>query len=442
MSNFLWGVATSSYQIEGATEEDGRSPSIWDTFAKIPGAVSNGESGAGACDHYHRYSADLDLIQWLGVSAYRFSVAWPRVLPEGTGKVNLKGIDFYDRLIDGMLARGIEPWLTMYHWDLPQILQDRGGWANRSSVDWFAEYANVLSEKYGDRVKRWMTLNEPLCIAWIGNLWGEMAPGIRDLDTALRVAHHLLLAHGRAVPIIRENSPDSKVGIVLNITPASTLEESEESKNAIELSDAFDHEWFLNPLFERSYPRNVLEILKTHPPVEEGDFEEISRPIDFLGINYYFRQTITYAPHNYPIPIAGVDRVGVPRTAMGWEIHPQTFTNLLIKIHNRYKPRSIFITENGSAWDDSLIDGKILDKGRIDYLRSHLDAIDRAKEVGVPIDGYFAWSLLDNFEWAYGYEKRFGLFHVDYSSQMRTPKESAYYYKNLILNSATRKASN
>jgi len=435
LSKFLWGVATSSYQIEGAVNDGGRSPTIWDTFAKIPGAIAHGESGAIACDHYNRYNEDLDLIKWLGVSAYRFSVAWSRVLPDGVGRINQRGIDFYDRLVDGMLERGIEPWLTLYHWDLPQILQDKGGWANRLSVEWFAEYAYVLSSHLGDRVKRWMTFNEPLCIAWIGNLWGEMAPGIKDLQTSLNVAHHLLVAHGRAIPIIRSNSRDSQVGIVLNITPASTLGESAAEKQAIALSDAWDHEWFLNPLFEKSYPKEILNIIKQEPPVFPGDFADISQPIDFLGLNYYFRQTIAPAQANYPIPVRDVERENVRRTAMGWEIHPETFTNLLIKISTRYKPQSIYITENGSAWDDQLIDGKIIDTDRIAYLQAHLDAIFKAKAAGAPVNGYFAWSLLDNFEWAYGYEKRFGLIHVDYSTQRRTPKESAHYYRKLILDS-------
>lgn len=255
MKNFTWGVATSSYQIEGAVSEGGRSPSIWDTYCQVPGAIVNGDNGDIACDHYHRYNEDLDLIKWLGVDAYRFSIAWSRILPDGVGRVNKEGIDFYNRLIDGALARGIQPWITMYHWDLPQILQDRGGWCNRESVDWFTEYADVLSQNFGDRVTNWITFNEPLCIAWIGNLWGGMAPGIRDLNTAVKVAHHILLAHGKSVPIIRRNVKLAKVGITLNITPSSTLTENPEDLLAVALNDSWDHEWFLDPLFAKEYPK-------------------------------------------------------------------------------------------------------------------------------------------------------------------------------------------
>lgn len=437
MKKFTWGVATSSYQIEGAVNEGGRSPSIWDTFCKVPGAVVNGDNGDTACDHYHRYNTDLDLIKWLGVDAYRFSTSWSRVLPEGTGRVNKEGIDFYNRLIDGALARGIEPWITMYHWDLPQILQDRGGWCNRDSADWFAEYADVLSRSFGDRVSNWITFNEPLCIAWIGNLWGDMAPGIKDLSSAVKVAHHILLAHGKSVPIIRQNIKSAKVGITLNITPSSTLTTNSDDLSAVALNDCWDHEWFLDPLFEKKYPEKMVNRINCDLPIQTGDFDVIAAPLDFLGINYYFRQTIVAAPENSPVPARDVERSGVPRTAMGWEIHAPTFTKLLLNINQKYHPNEIFITENGSAWDDLIIDGQIHDLDRIKYLQSHLDAIFAAKSQGVPVNGYFAWSLLDNFEWAYGYEKRFGLFYVDYQTQKRIPKKSAFYYRNLILHRAT-----
>ena len=438
MKKFIWGVATSAYQIEGAANEGGRSPSIWDTFCKISGAISNGDNGDIACDHYHRYEEDLNHIKWLGVDAYRFSIAWSRILPDGVGRVNKEGVDFYNRIIDGALALGIEPWITMYHWDLPQILQDRGGWSNRESVDWFVEYADVLTRNFGDRVKNWITFNEPLCIAWIGNLWGDMAPGIKDLPTALSVAHHILLAHGKSIPVIRQNVKSAKVGITLNITPSSSLTDSPEDLLAVELNDGWDHEWFLDPLFSKKYPEKIVSILSCDLPIYSGDFEIISEPIDFLGINYYFRQTIPNAPENSPVPAKEVERIGVPRTAMGWEIHSQTFTDLLLKIHQKYHPKEIFITENGSAWNDIIVDGEINDLERIEYLQSHLDAIAAAKSKGVLINGYFAWSLLDNFEWAYGYEKRFGLFYLDYQTQKRTPKNSAFYYRNLILNGSTR----
>ena len=434
MKKFLWGVATSSYQIEGAAETDGRAPSIWDTFCRIPGKVANGDNGDFACDHYNRYEEDLDLIKWLGVSAYRFSVAWPRVIPSGTGSINKAGIDFYNRLIDGALQRGIEPWLTMYHWDLPEALQQRGGWNNREIVNWFEEYANLLTSKYGDRVKNWMTLNEPLCSAWIGHLYGDMAPGIQDLQTALNASHHLLMAHGVASQVTRSNVADSKVGIVINVTPAVPATDCEADIRAARLADEFDNAWFLNPVFGKSYPSDVVEVLGKSPSVHEGDMDLIAQECDFLGVNFYFRQTIRSDATSSPLPIRAVRRANVERTAMDWEVHAPAFEEILLRIKEVYNPKSIYITENGSAWDDQLINGAVEDESRINYLQSHLDAMFSAQKKGVPIDGYFAWSLMDNFEWAYGYEKRFGIVHVDYKSQKRTPKKSAHYYKNLIAN--------
>ncbi|MFM8405661.1 MAG: family 1 glycosylhydrolase, partial [Actinomycetota bacterium] len=296
MVYFLWGVATSSYQIEGAAHIDGRGLSIWDTFCKVPGKVANGDNGDVACDHYHRFEEDLDLMKWMGVDAYRFSVAWPRVIPNGIGGVNKAGLDFYDRLIDGALERGIEPWLTMYHWDLPQALQDKGGWNNRQIVQWFEEYAEVLTTKLGDRVKNWMTLNEPLCSAWIGHLYGDMAPGIKDLQTALNASHHLLMSHGIASQVIRSNVKDSQVGIVINVTPAVPATDSADDQRAATLADGFDNRWFLNPVFGQPYPADVIEVLGKSPEIETGDMALINQPMDFLGVNFYFRQTIAADP--------------------------------------------------------------------------------------------------------------------------------------------------
>jgi beta-glucosidase len=429
---FTWGVSTSSYQIEGAANQGGRGLSIWDTFSRIPGAVANGDNGDIACDHYHRYEEDLDLIKWLGVDAYHFSIAWPRVMPSGVGKINQIGMDFYDRLIDGALARGITPWPTLYHWDLPQALQDKGGWNNRDCAYWFAEYSHAMAEAFSDRVKNWITINEPFCSAWLGHLFGVMAPGIKDLQTGINASHHLLLGHGMAVDALRQVSADLKVGITLNFTPAIALGDSSQDDLAIQLADGFDNRWFGDPVFKGSYPKDILEAFEKEVPIHAGDMEIISRPLDFLGLNYYFRQSVEFDPLAKPLPYKMINPPGVERTGMGWEVHAQTFTQLLERVNSEYKPKEIYITENGSAWDDTLLDSKVEDPERVSYLERHLDAMFLAKERGVPIKGYFAWSLIDNFEWAYGYAKRFGLIYVDYLTQKRIPKSSAFYYRNRI----------
>jgi len=429
---FTWGVSTSAYQIEGGANEGGRGPSIWDTFSRIPGAVANSHNGDVACDHYHRYEEDLDLMKWLGVDAYHFSFAWPRVIPSGNGSVNQVGIDFYDRLIDGALERGLTPWPTLYHWDLPQALQDKGGWNNRDCAQWFAEYAHTMAERFGDRLKNWITINEPFCSAWLGHLFGVMAPGIKDLQTGINATHHLLLGHGLAVDALRQSSVDFKVGITLNFTPAVALGDSDEDQLAVQYADGFDNRWFADPVFKGRYPKDIVAAFAKEVPIHPGDMQIISRPLDFLGLNYYFRQTVAYDREAKPLPYKMVTAPNVERTGMGWEVHAGTFTQLLKHVHNEYKPKEIFITENGSAWDDVVIDGKVDDQKRVSYLKRHLDAMFEAKDAGVPINGYFAWSLIDNFEWAYGYEKRFGIVYVDYPTQKRIPKSSAFYYKGRI----------
>ncbi len=434
MNEFLWGVATSSYQIEGAANEDGRGQSIWDTFCKVPGKVANFDNGDIACDHYHRFKEDLDLMKWMGVKAYRFSVAWPRVIPNGVGKINEMGLDFYDRLIDSLLEREIAPWLTMYHWDLPEALQLRGGWNNREILEWFGAYAEVLTSRFGDRVKNWMTLNEPLCSAWLGHLYGDMAPGIKDLQTALNVSHNLLMSHGLACQVIRSNVSEANVGIVINVTPAVPATDSQEDSNAAQLADGFDNRWFLDPVFGRTYPADVIDALGASPEIHSGDMKVIAQDLDFLGVNFYFRQTVAADQNSKPLPIRSVNRENVKRTAMNWEVHPQAFEEILLRISKEYSPKAIYITENGSAWNDEVINDEIFDDERIDYLARHLDAMKSARSQGAPILGYFAWSFLDNFEWAYGYEKRFGLIYVDYKTQKRAPKKSAFYYRQLLLN--------
>ena len=434
MSDFIWGVATSSYQIEGAANEDGRGQSIWDTFCKVPGKVANFDNGDIACDHYHRFKEDLDLMKWMGVKAYRFSVAWPRVIPDGVGRVNEMGLDFYDRLIDSLLEREIAPWLTMYHWDLPEALQLRGGWNNREVVEWFGEYGEVLTSRFGDRVKNWMTLNEPFCSAWLGHLYGDMAPGIKDLQTALNVSHNLLMSHGLACQVIRSNVSEANVGIVINVTPAVPATDSQVDSNAAQLADGFDNRWFLDPVFGRTYPADVIDALGASPEIHSGDMKLIAQDLDFLGVNFYFRQTVAADQNSKPLPIRSVNRENVKKTAMNWEVHPQAFEEILLRISKEYSPKAIYITENGSAWNDEVINGEIIDDERIDYLVRHLDAMRSARNQGAPILGYFAWSFLDNFEWAYGYEKRFGLIYVDYKTQTRTPKKSALFYRQLLLN--------
>ena len=431
---FTWRVSTSSYQIEGAANEGGRGPSIWDTFSRIPGAVANADNGDIACDHYHRYNEDLDLMKWLGVGAYHFSIAWPRVIPTGSGPLNKVGMDFYDRLIDGALERGITPWPTLYHWDLPQALQDKGGWNNRECAHWFAEYSYLMAEAFSDRVKNWVTINEPFCSAWLGHLYGVMAPGIKDLQTGINASHHLLLGHGLAVRAIREAASDVKVGITLNFTPAITLGDSAEDQLAVQLADGFDNRWFGDPVFKASYPQDIVSAFNKEVPIHAGDMQIISTPVDFLGLNYYFRQTVAYDSSAQPLPYKQVIAPNVERTGMGWEVHAETFTDLLTRINKDYAPKEIFITENGSAWDDEVVDGKVDDPNRVRYLERHIDAMFDAKIQGVPISGYFAWSLMDNYEWAYGYAKRFGLIYIDYPTQKRIPKTSAYYYRERIKN--------
>ncbi|MEO3747559.1 GH1 family beta-glucosidase [Plantactinospora sp. B5E13] len=432
--HFTWGVATAAYQIEGAAAEDGRKPSIWDTFSRVPGAVDNGDTGDVACDHYHRWPEDVELMRRLGVDAYRFSVAWPRVVPDGTGPVNPAGLAFYDRLVDGLLTVGIRPLVTLYHWDLPQALQDRGGWPERATAEAFAEYAGLVAGRLGDRVTDWVTVNEPLCISWIGHLEGKMAPGERDLTRAIATSHHVLLGHGLATAAIRAASPTpASVGIVLNPSPCEPASDRPEDVAAAIRADGHVNRWWLDPLYGRGYPADMIETYGVEPPVHPGDLECIATPTDFLGLNYYFRQVIVDDPQG-PVPYARqIPVLGAVHTAMDWEVHPAGLEELLVSVHEEYAPNRIMVTESGSAWHDELTpEGTVEDKERTDHLEQHLEACAAAAARGVPIDGYFVWSLLDNFEWAYGYDKRFGLVHVDYPTQRRTMKASGLRYAELI----------
>jgi beta-glucosidase len=431
---FVWGAATSAYQIEGAVAEDGRAPSIWDTFCRVPGAIDNGDNGDVACDHYHLWQQDIGLLRDLNIEAYRFSIAWPRVLPEGTRRVNQAGLDFYDRLVDGLLEAGIRPYATLYHWDLPQALQDRGGWPSRDTAFAFAEYASIVAARLGDRVADWFTVNEPLCSAWIGHLEGSMAPGIRDIKQAVPAAHHLLLGHGLAASALRNiASGPVRVGAVLNLSPCEPASQDELDVAAAKRADGHTNRWWLDPLHGRGYPADMIEVYGVEPPVRPGDLETISQPMDHFGLNYYFRQVVTDDPDGAPPRARMISVPDWTLTAMGWEVYADGLEQLLTRVHEEYHVPRIYVTENGSAWPDEIeADGQVQDKERIEYLEQHLDASVRAARSGAPLAGYFAWSLLDNFEWAYGYAKRFGLVHVDYPTQRRTVKASGHRYGDII----------
>ncbi|MCX4585409.1 GH1 family beta-glucosidase [Streptomyces sp. NBC_01481] len=438
-ADFTWGAATAAYQIEGAVAEDGRSPSIWDTFSHTPGAVAGGDTGDVTCDHYHRWPEDIALMKQLGLGAYRFSIAWPRVVPGGDGPVNKAGLDFYDRLVDGLLDAGITPVATLYHWDLPQALQDRGGWPSRETAEHFATYASVATERLGDRVKDWATLNEPLCSAWIGHLEGRMAPGLTDIGAAVHASYHLHLGHGLAVQAIRAASPDARVGIVNNLSPIEPATDRPEDHAAAARADGHTNRWWLDPIHGRGYPQDMLDLYGVELPERAGDLETIAAPLDWLGLNYYFRQIVTADPTG-PLPHA--KQIYLPdarHTAMDWEVHADGLEQLLLRLTEEYGAGRIHVTENGSAYPDVVrADGTIDDPERVRYLEEHLAACARAARQGAPVAGYFAWSLMDNFEWAYGYEKRFGLVHVDYATQRRTIKASGHRYADIIRSAGRR----
>ena len=432
-ADFVWGVATASYQIEGAVAEDGRSPSIWDIFSHTPGMVDGGDTGDTACDHYHRWPEDIGLMERLGVDAYRFSIAWPRVVPGADGAVNAAGLDFYDRLTDALLAAGITPFPTLYHWDLPQVLQDRGGWPERETAERFAAYAGVVAERLGDRVQDWCTLNEPLCSAWIGHLEGRMAPGLTDLTAAVRASYHLHLGHGLAVQAIRAAAPDARVGIVNNLSPCEPATGSPEDQAAAVRADGHNNRWWLDPIHGRGYPQDMLEVYGLDLPERPGDLATIAAPLDWLGLNYYFRTVVAADPAGPAPYVRQVDPPGARHTGMDWEIHPDGLETLLLRLTEEYGARRILVTENGAAYPDVVrADGTVDDPERARFLEQHLAACARAVRKGAPVAGYFAWSLLDNFEWAYGYDKRFGLVHVDYPTQRRTIKGSGHRYTDLI----------
>jgi beta-glucosidase len=440
---FVWGTATSSYQIEGAAHEDGRGESIWDRYTKTPTNILDGSNGDVACDHYHRWREDIALMKSLKLAAYRFSVAWPRILPVGRGRALDKGLDFYSRLVDALLAAGIAPYVTLYHWDLPQPLQDEGGWVNRATAEAFVEYADLVSRRLGDRVTRWITHNEPWCASLVSYMKGVHAPGLRDWRAALASAHHLLLSHGWAVPVIRRNSPGCEIGITLNMSPYHPASPSAEDADAARHQDGQMNRWFLDPLYRAQYPADMVSdyVGLGHLPADgvtfahHDDLRHIAAPTDFLGVNYYNRGIV----RSDRIPEAENDaRTVFPapdaeKTSIGWEVYPRGMFEVLMRTHLEYRPPRIFITENGAAYGDSPDAKKrVADARRVRFLRDHLLEVRHAMAEGVPVLGYFAWSLMDNFEWDHGYTQRFGLTWVDYATQERIPKDSALWYRRVI----------
>ena len=425
-STFVWGTATAAYQVEGAATEDGRGESIWDRFSATPGNVANGDTGAIACDTYHRYAEDIRLMRTLGIGAFRLSVAWPRILPEGRGPVNRAGLDFYDRLVDDLLANGLDPYVTLYHWDLPQALEENGGWPVRDTVDAFTEYTEVVVGRLGDRVRHWITQNEPWVISWLGYGLGVHAPGRTSDSDALAAGHHILLAHGRAAEVLRREAPDSEVGIAVDLVPMYPFSDTEADIEAAHREDGFRNRWFLDAVLGRGYPEDMLErYAEILPPIADGDLETIAAPLDFLGINYYTRNVVR----------AGVGEVateGAEHTDMGWEVYPDGLRDLLVRLHAEYELPDLYITENGAAFPDSRNNGTVRDPRRIAYLGGHLDAVASAIADGVPVRGYFLWSLLDNFEWAFGYSRRFGIVYVDFETLERVPKDSFAWYRDFI----------
>jgi beta-glucosidase len=431
-AGFRFGAATAAYQIEGAVREDGRGESIWDRFSHRPGAVVNGDTGDVACDHYHRWAADLDLMVALGLESYRFSIAWPRVQPDGRGALNPRGVAWYRRLAEGCLERGIEPVATLYHWDLPQARQEAGGWAVRDTALRFADYAALMADQLGDVMKGWITHNEPWVVAILGHAVGRKAPGIRDWPTALAVAHHLLLSHGLAVDALRAAS-DAPVGITLNLNPMRPATDADLAATA--RMDAHQNRWFLDPVLRGSYPVDLLEHYERTfgplPVLNPEDMDAIARPLDFLGVNYYFPTTVRTSL-DAPLQAEVVPARG-HTTAMGWAVDASGLHELLLRLRADYGDLEIWITENGAAFDDErLVDGVVEDPSRVTYLSEHLDALRRSVADGVNVARYHAWSLLDNFEWEHGYDKRFGIVRVDYATQERIPKRSALWYRDHI----------
>jgi beta-glucosidase len=429
--DFVWGAAGSAYQVEGAVAEDGRGESIWDRFVSVPGAIANGDTGVVACDSYHRFGEDVRLMRELGISAYRFSISWPRIMPSGRGHVNSAGLDFYDSMLDELLASGIEPYATLYHWDLPQALEDRGGWPARETVGAFAEFVEVVAARLGDRVPNWITQNEPWVVSWLGYGLGVHAPGRRSEADALAAAHHVLLGHGRAAEVLRRDAPRARVGVTVDLYPMYPATDSEDDVAAARLLDGTRNRWFLEPVLGLGYPTDMLEHYATIlPRMDDGDLNTIGAPLDFLGVNYYSRNVVRAGSD--PARPDAVDVDGVERTEMGWEVYPDGLKDLLVRLHRDYDLPDVYITENGAAYPDARRNGSVADPDRISYVERHLSALTEAIADGVPVRGYFLWSLLDNFEWAFGFSRRFGIVYVDFDTLERVPKDSFAWYRDFI----------
>ncbi|WP_010174596.1 GH1 family beta-glucosidase [Bacillus coahuilensis] len=435
--DFIFGTATSSYQIEGAVTQDGRTPSIWDTFSKTPGKVWGGDTGDIACDHYNRVEEDIQILKELGVDSYRFSIAWPRVFP-AKGQYNAKGMEFYKNLARRLVEENIQPFVTIYHWDLPQWAHELGGWVNRESVEWFEEFSYKCFEELDEYVAKWITHNEPWCAAMLGYHQGEHAPGHTNLDEAIRAAHHILLSHGRVVQMYKESYKGTKeIGITLNLSPVYAASTSANDQLAANNFDGYLNRWFLEPIFKGSYPVDMMNLyskyIHSYDFIQEGDLETISYPSDFFGINFYNRALIEFSSAaDFMFKPAYSD---YPKSGMGWDISPNEFKELIHRLREEYTTLPIYITENGAAFDDRLEEnGSVHDEGRVDYVEKHITAVAELNEEGMNVAGYYLWSLLDNFEWAFGYEKRFGIIFVDFNTQTRYWKDSAKRYAEIVRN--------
>ncbi|MBN1121229.1 MAG: beta-glucosidase [Anaerolineae bacterium] len=439
---FVFGAAASSYQIEGVWNEDGKGESIWDRFAHTPGKIKNGDTGDVACDFYHRYAEDIALMKELGLHAYRFSINWPRVLPDGLGRVNEKGLDFYKRVVDELLAAGIKPCVNLYHWELPQALQDQGGWMNRDCAAWLADFAALMVESLGDRVTDWMTLNEPMMVAALGHVMGWHAPGYRKPLQFFKVVHHLMLGHGLAARSIKAGEPDAKVGIALDLRPIYPLTGSKKDRRAVVKADALMRRTFLDPIFHGEYPPQFTDQLwPARVKIEPGDMQTIAVPLDYVGINTYTRDRVRFNRWAIGMGFSGVgpeapdgefEQDGVQYTSMGWEVYPPVLYEVLMLLKNEYGNPACYVTENGAAFTDTVVDGRVHDEKRTAYLQAHLAGVRQAIDEGSNCRGYFVWTLLDNFEWAEGYSKRFGIVYVNHRTQERIVKDSGRWYQSLI----------
>lgn len=439
--DFAWGVATAAYQIEGAYDEDGRGETIWDRYCSIPGNVCNGDDGKVACDHYHRYEEDVDLMKSMGIKAYRFSIAWSRILPEGKGEVNQKGLDFYERLIDKLLEAGIEPYITLYHWDLPQALQNIGGWANPKMPEYFLEYAKVVIDTFHDKVKKWITLNEPYCAAFLGNYEGRQAPGIRDFSTAVRVAYHMYVGHGLVVEYFRKCGFGGEIGITLNMMGRLPLTDKPEDIQAAKRADGYLNRWFADPILKGVYPEDMVELYRKKgvalPEFQEEHLKLMSQKLDFVGLNYYNDFYVKSNDNIWPLGFQIENPKYVPVNDRNWPVTENGFLHMLLRLKNEYGVENIYVTENGTSFPDVLtMDGTVEDGSRKDYLKRHIHAMRDAMDQGVNVKGYFQWSLYDNFEWSFGYGSRFGIVFVDFPTQQRVIKESGHWYSSVIRENA------